>query len=95
MRNTARVLKNAVSDEVVAIEHRPGGASFEDVKALVAGAKGRQALRTGEVDAGIVSAGMIVGLIDDIPTCQELVERIVTECQSSLERAMRMVGGCE
>jgi NAD(P)H-dependent flavin oxidoreductase YrpB (nitropropane dioxygenase family) len=91
MRNTARVLKNAVSDEVVAIERRPGGAAFEDVKALVAGAKGRQALRTGEVDAGIVSAGMIVGLIDDIPTCRELVERIVAECRSCLERASRMV----
>jgi nitronate monooxygenase len=90
MRNTARVLKNAVSDQVVAIEHRPGGATFEDVKALVAGARGRQALRTGDVDAGIVSAGMVVGLIDDIPTCAELIERIVAECRQCLERALAM-----
>ena len=95
MKNTARVLKNAVSDEVVAIERRPGGASFEDVKALVAGAKGRQALRTGDVDAGIVSAGMIVGLIDDIPTCQELVDRIVAECRDSIERARRWIEDSE
>ncbi len=92
MRNTARVLKNAVSDEVVAIERRPGGASFEEIKHLVAGAKGRQALRSGDVDAGIVSAGMVVALIDDAPTCAELIERIVRECQDSLRRASLMAG---
>ncbi len=91
MRNTARVLKNAVSDQVVALERREGGATFEDVKPLVAGAKGREALRTGDVDAGIVSAGMVVGLIDDIPTCQELIDRIVADCRESLERASAMV----
>ncbi len=90
MRNTARVLKNAVSDEVVAIERRPGGADFAEVKHLVAGAKGREALRTGNVDAGIVSAGMIVGLIDDIPTCAELIQRIVSDCRAALRRAAAM-----
>jgi len=90
MRNTARVLKNAVSDEVVSLERREGGATFEEVKHLVAGAKGRQALKTGEVDAGIISAGMIVGLIDDVPTCEELVERIVSECRECLRRAVAM-----
>jgi nitronate monooxygenase len=92
MRNTARVLKNAVSDEVVAIERRPGGSSFEEVKHLVAGAKGREALRTGNVDAGIVSAGMVVGLIDDVPTCAELIERIVTDCGDALRRASALAG---
>jgi nitronate monooxygenase len=90
MRNTARVLKNAVSDQVVAIERREGGATFDDVRDLVAGAKGRQALKTGEIDGGIVSAGMVVGLIDDVPTCAELVERIVTECRECLKRAVAM-----
>jgi nitronate monooxygenase len=87
LRNTARVLKNAVSDQVVAMERREGGATFAEIKDLVAGAKGRQALRTGDVDAGIVSAGMIVGLIDDIPTCEELIERMVAECRECLARA--------
>lgn len=90
MKNTARVLKNAVSDEVVALERREGGAKFEDVKALVAGAKGRQALKTGDVNAGIVSAGMIVGLIDDVPSCQELIDRIVTDCRAALSTASVM-----
>jgi nitronate monooxygenase len=88
MRNTSRVLKNAVSDEVVKLEKK--GAAFEDVKHLVAGAKGRNAMKTGEIDAGIVSAGMVVGLINDIPSCKELVERIVRECREALAAAGRM-----
>lgn len=86
MHNTARVFKNAVSDEVVAIERR-GGATFDDVRPLVIGARGRAALQSGEVNGGIVSAGMVVGLIDDIPTCAELIERIVRDCRESLRLA--------
>jgi nitronate monooxygenase len=88
MRNTSRVLKNAVSDEVVALEKK--GAAFEDVKHLVAGAKGRNAMKTGEVDAGILSAGMVVGLIHDVPSCRELIERIVRDCREALAAAGRM-----
>ena len=89
MHNTARVFKNAVSDEVVAMEKR--GAAFEEVRHLVAGARGKIAIRTGELDTGIVSAGMVIGLINDIPTCAELIERIVAECRASLAAASRMV----
>jgi NAD(P)H-dependent flavin oxidoreductase YrpB (nitropropane dioxygenase family) len=80
MHNTARVAKNAVSDEVVAIE-RAGGATFEDVKHLVAGVRGRAGLEAGDIDAGIWSAGQIQGLINDIPTCKVLIERIVREAE--------------
>ncbi|HLX81517.1 MAG TPA: nitronate monooxygenase [Burkholderiales bacterium] len=88
MRNTSRVLKNAVSDEVVAMEKK--GAAFEEVRHLVAGAKGRNAMKTGEIDAGIVSAGMVIGLINDIPSCGELIERIVRECREALASAGKM-----
>jgi nitronate monooxygenase len=91
MHNTARVFKNMVSDEVVAIEKR-GGATFEDVRALVIGARGREALRTGRVHEGIVSAGMVIGLIDDIPSCAELIERIVRECREHLRAALERAG---
>ncbi|HEX6859648.1 MAG TPA: nitronate monooxygenase family protein [Caulobacteraceae bacterium] len=80
LHNTARVAKNAISQKVVEIE-RAGGAKFEDVKDLVAGVRGREALQTGEVDEGIWSAGMIQGLIHDVPTVQELVDRIVSEAE--------------
>jgi nitronate monooxygenase len=90
MHNTARVLKNAISNEVVNIERR-GGATFEDVRPLVVGARGKQALNSGELDAGIISAGMVVGLIDDIPSCAELIERIVRECRDALRVASERV----
>lgn len=83
-RNSARVLKNAVSDEVIAIERRAGGARFEDVRHLVAGQRGRAALESGDPDGGMVWAGQVVGMIDDIPTCAELIQRMVRECHERL-----------
>jgi len=93
MHNTARVLKNAISEEVVAIERRPGGAQFEEVRHLVAGARGKAALQAGNVHDGIVSAGQCVGLIDDVPSCAELIERMVAECREQLGVASRYFAG--
>jgi NADH:quinone reductase (non-electrogenic) len=82
--NTARVLRNAVSEDVIAREK--AGCKFEDIRQLVAGARGRQALERGDPNGGIISAGMVIGLIDDVPTCSELLQRIVTECRAHLNR---------
>lgn len=79
--NTGRVAKNSVSDQVVEISARDG-AVFEDIRPLVSGAKGRTALETGDLDAGLVWAGQVQGLIHDIPTCAELVGRIVRDAES-------------
>jgi len=90
MRNTARVAKNAISQQVVELER--GGAKFEDVRELVAGARGKVVYETGDPDHGIWSAGMVQGLIHDIPTCAELVSRIVSEAEAIIERRLeRMV----
>jgi NADH:quinone reductase (non-electrogenic) len=80
MHNTARVAKNAISDQVVAIE-RAGGAKFEDVKDLVAGVRGKVVYEAGDPDYGIWSAGQVQGLIHDIPTCAELIHRMVREAE--------------
>ncbi len=88
LRNTARVLKNAISDEVVKIEARPGETDFADLQPLVAGVRGKAALASGDVDDGIVTAGLVVGLIDDIPTCEVLLQRMVAECRQHLQRAL-------
>lgn len=77
LRNTARVARNTVSREVVSL--LDAGADFADVRHLVAGVRGRGAYETGDSDAGIWSVGMCQGLIDDIPTVDELVRRIVTD----------------
>lgn len=88
LRNTGRVLKNAISEEVLALERRPGGATYEDLKHLVAGARGRAGLESGDPNAGLVWASQVVGLIDDIPTCAELLERMVADCRTALREAM-------
>ncbi|KAH8998528.1 hypothetical protein EDB92DRAFT_1835668 [Lactarius akahatsu] len=83
MRNTARVFKNKVSEEVVAIERRPGS-KFEDVRELVSGVRGREVYVRGDPDYGIWSLGISAGLIRDIPTCEELVGRLEREAEEML-----------
>lgn len=89
LKNTGRVFRNEISEQVVAIERQPGGCTFEDVRPLVAGAKGRAALESGKVDEGLVWASQGIGLIDDIPTCGELLERMVQQCREQLSQASK------
>ncbi len=79
MRNTSRVAKNSVSTKVVGMEKE--GATFDQVRDLVAGARGRGVYENGDPEAGVWSAGQIQGLIHDIPSCAELVARIVREAE--------------
>ncbi|MBW8754700.1 MAG: nitronate monooxygenase [Sphingomonadales bacterium] len=84
-KNTARVGKNSVSDEVMEISARPD-AKFEDIRHLVAGAVGRELLQSGDLDKGIFWAGMVQGLIHDVPTCQELIDRIIGEAEAIVKQ---------
>ncbi|WP_116040345.1 NAD(P)H-dependent flavin oxidoreductase [Amycolatopsis palatopharyngis] len=86
LRNTARVASNRVSREVVA--KLDAGARFEDVRELVAGARGRQVYELGDPEFGIWSVGLVQGLIDDIPTVDELVRRIVAEATELIEERL-------
>jgi NAD(P)H-dependent flavin oxidoreductase YrpB (nitropropane dioxygenase family) len=91
--NTVRVFKNAVAKRVLDIEARPGPTNFDDIKDLVAGATGRQVFETGDTECGIWTAGLALGLIDDIPSCEELITRMVRECRETVKaRLMNMVG---
>jgi nitronate monooxygenase len=91
MRNTARVLRNRISEEVVEAER--AGCKFEDIRHLVAGTRGKAALQTGDPHGGIVSAGMVVGLIDDVPSCDALIQRMVRECREQLGTASSFFQG--
>jgi len=82
--NTGRVAKNSVSDRVLEISSQPA-TTFEDIRPLVSGAKGKEALETGNVDAGLIWAGQVQGLIHDIPTCAELIGRIVHEAKELID----------
>ncbi len=88
LRNTARVASNSVSREVVGILDR--GGKFEDVRDLVAGARGRKVFEEGDLELGIWSAGMVQGIINDAPTVAELIQRIVTEARELI--AGRLAG---
>lgn len=79
-KNTARVGKSAVSEEVVRRLSSPD-AVFEDVRELVSGVAGKELLQTGDLSKGVFWAGMVQGLIHDIPTCQELISRIVADAE--------------
>jgi len=83
MRNTSRVARNAISTKVVAMEKE--GAKFEDVRELVAGARGKMVYATGDADEGIWSAGQVQGLIHDIPTCAELISRIMRDAEAIIQ----------
>ena len=80
LRNTARVAKNSVSEMVVQKERE--GCVFEDIRHLVAGVRGREGLENGDPDHGIWTAGLVQGLIHDVPTVGELIERIMHDARS-------------
>jgi len=89
-RNTGRVARNSVSDKVVEIASQPD-AVFEDVRALVGGAHGRRALETGDLDAGLIWAGQVQGLIHDIPSCAELIGRIMEDAEAIIAQRLARI----
>ena len=94
MRNTSRVARNAISTKVLAMEKE--GAKFEDVRELVAGARGKMVYATGDADEGIWSAGQVQGLIHDIPTCAELVSRIMRDAEAIIQSRLEgMMSGAQ
>jgi len=86
LRNTERVMTNEAVEELLKIEKEKGAdLKFEDIIEQVAGVYPR-IMMEGEMDAGAWSCGMVAGLINDIPTCQELIDGIMSEAQSILDR---------
>ena len=90
MHNTARVFKNSISDQVVEIEST-GSATFEDVKDLVAGQRGRVVFEEGDLEHGIWSAGISVARVKDVPTCKEMVSRLVSEAEEIIDGRLQSV----
>ena len=86
LRNTARVARNEVSTKVV--EMLDDGAQFPEIKELVAGARGRTVYETGDLDAGVWSVGMVQGLIEDVPTARELIERMVAGAEQIIQQRL-------
>ncbi|WP_050419731.1 NAD(P)H-dependent flavin oxidoreductase [Bradyrhizobium tropiciagri] len=88
LRNTERVLKNAGVERLLQKERDLGGAiTFADVAPEVAGVYPR-VMKEGDMDAGGWSCGMVVGLINDIPTVKELLDRIMVEAEGIIRRRL-------
>ena len=94
LRNTERVMTNAAVERLLEKERRLGAnLKFEDIVEEVAGVYPR-IMKTGEMDAGAWSCGMVAGLINDIPTVQELIDRIMAEAQGIIrQRLTGLVNG--
>ena len=93
LRNTARVARNAISEQVAEIQRDPTK-TFDDVKELVAGVRGRaNVLEGGDIDGGIWTAGQSQALIHDIPTCKELVANIMKQAESEVAGRLKAIMG--
>ncbi|WP_372661048.1 NAD(P)H-dependent flavin oxidoreductase, partial [Hydrogenophaga sp.] len=81
LRNTERVLNNPAVERIIEIERDKGEAlGIEDIRELVGGVYPR-VMQQGDVEAGAWSCGMVAGLIHDVPTVKDLIERIVHEAE--------------
>jgi NADH:quinone reductase (non-electrogenic) len=79
-----RAIKNKLVEEVLTVESTGGG--LEKLIPLISGERVRKAWELGDVDSAPMMMGQSVGLIKDIPTCQELMERLVAEAKADIER---------
>jgi nitronate monooxygenase len=88
LRNTERVLANSAVERLLEKEKALGDdIKFEDILPEVAGVYPR-IMREGDMDAGAWSCGMVAGLINDVPTVQELIDRIMTEADSLINQRL-------
>ncbi len=90
LRNTERVMHNTVVDKVLEIENR-GDTKIDDIAPLVSGLGGKAMLEDGDMEKGVLAAGQSMGLIRDIPTCQELLDRIVAEAEGIIREKLGQI----
>jgi len=89
LKNTERVLTNKAVERVIEIERERGASvGIDDVRPYIVGSQNRKVLHEGDMDAGAWSCGMVTGLIYDIPTCKELIDRIVQEAAVLIRRRL-------
>jgi nitronate monooxygenase len=92
LRNTARFLANDNTEKVLEIEAR-GDATIQDIKQYMSGLEGKVMIETGDLNQGVFSAGQVIGMIRDVPTVQELFDRIVGEATELMtQRLPGMIG---
>ena len=84
-----RALMNEVIGEVLAVEERGGG--LDELIPLMAGTRIKEAWETGNVQMAPLMVGQSIGLINDVPSCQELLDRMAEECKATANKINTMV----
>lgn len=89
-RNTTRLFKNEITREVGKVERESVRGEFAEVAPLMSGKRGREVFVNGDKDFGVWTAGQVIGLIHDVPTCEVLIARIEREALESLRKVGRL-----
>lgn len=84
LKNTSRVLSNEQAERVIELES--AGAGLDKLAPLMSGLLGKKALETGEVDSGLIACGQVVGLVHDIPSIEELINRIMEQADQVIKK---------
>ncbi|KAK8002916.1 hypothetical protein PG989_002635 [Apiospora arundinis] len=88
--NTTRLYRNKVTEEAIKVEAAADGTTFEPMAPLMSGKRGREVFINGDPDYGVWTAGQVIGLIHDIPTCDVLVKRIEKEAEETLKSKLSL-----
>jgi NAD(P)H-dependent flavin oxidoreductase YrpB (nitropropane dioxygenase family) len=89
-KNTSRLFKNKVTADAVKIEKESTTGEFSEVAPYVSGKRGREVFINGDPDFGVWTAGQVIGLIHDIPTCEALISRIETETVEAMKQSQSL-----
>jgi len=90
-RNTTRLYRNRVTEEALKVERESTTGDFKEMAPLVSGKRGREVFVNGDPEFGVWTAGQVIGLIHDIPTCKELVQRIEKEAEQALREKLDLI----
>ncbi|KAH7166435.1 hypothetical protein EDB81DRAFT_712977 [Dactylonectria macrodidyma] len=90
-RNTSRLYKNQVALDALRVEQTSQTGNFEEMAPLVNGKRGKKVFENGDAEFGVWTTGQVIGLIHDIPTCNELVQRIEQEAEAVLRDRLGLI----
>jgi nitronate monooxygenase len=92
LKNTSRYFRNSIAEQASEIEREKGAAlTIADLAPLVSGLRGKKVYEEGDLEAGVWTAGLAASLINDIPSCSELLERMVSEARKIMRARINML----
>lgn len=89
-RNTTRLYRNKVTEQALKVERESKTGDFSEIAPYVSGKRGREVFINGDPEHGVWTAGQVIGLIHDIPTCKELISRIEREAEETLRNRLAL-----